>query len=475
MPTTKAPARDRLIKARTQMLWQAPFFAHRALHLELAEAPGLPTAATEGKHLWYNPTWIQEQTDSALKGLWVHEVLHIVNEHQRRRAERSPDDWNKAADLAIYHDTIDSGFELPDNDAPADLLAAARGKSAEQLYSLLRQQPSDEEQQPDPDAEQTPQDGAGPQDDSEEGQPDQDDTKQDEEQTPDNDGSGESDDQDGPQDADDETQGQDDQDGADSPADDAADGPSSPQDTDAPGEEQPDQHGPPEEAPDPYGMGAVLDAPDDSPAARAEEQQLILQAAHAARGQGFMPAGVKLLIEELEHPPLDWRTILAEFVDRTARNDWDRTRPNPRYAHTGFCMPSLRSERLTIALAVDTSGSCMDPQTQGRFAEELDAVLSFPDLALTVLYCDAQVHRIDHLAPEDRPWRPDKTPGGGGTDFRPVFAALDADPDGPPAALIYLTDLYGSFPDQAPDYPTLWVCTTDEIAPFGDTLRMQEA
>jgi len=62
-------------------------------------------------------------------------------------------------------------------------------------------------------------------------------------------------------------------------------------------------------------------------------------------------------------------------------------------------------------------------------------------------------------------------PGGGGTDFRPVFEHT-AKLDPPPKCLVYLTDLDGHFPAEAPDYPVVWVTwDQDAKAPFGETIR----
>jgi predicted metal-dependent peptidase len=63
-----------------------------------------------------------------------------------------------------------------------------------------------------------------------------------------------------------------------------------------------------------------------------------------------------------------------------------------------------------------------------------------------------------------------KALGGGGTDFAPVFKHVEE--QGIEAAcLVYLTDMYGSFPKSAPDYPVLWVSTSHiDNAPFGEVL-----
>ncbi|MGC8698404.1 MAG: VWA-like domain-containing protein, partial [Halothiobacillus sp.] len=45
--------------------------------------------------------------------------------------------------------------------------------------------------------------------------------------------------------------------------------------------------------------------------------------------------------------------------------------------------------------------------------------------------------------------------GGGGTDFRPVFARLQGDAS--VDVLIYCTDLAGQFPPMAPQFPVFWL------------------
>ena len=44
-----------------------------------------------------------------------------------------------------------------------------------------------------------------------------------------------------------------------------------------------------------------------------------------------------------------------------------------------------------------------------------------------------------------------------------------------PQTLVFLTDLYGSFPPSAPAYPVLWASTGSQKAPFGEVIPMQAA
>lgn len=64
--------------------------------------------------------------------------------------------------------------------------------------------------------------------------------------------------------------------------------------------------------------------------------------------------------------------------------------------------------------------------------------------------------------------------GGGGTEFSPYFEWLD-DRGIRPQTMVFLTDLYGSFPPSAPADPVLWASTGSRKAPFGEVIPMQAA
>ena len=61
----------------------------------------------------------------------------------------------------------------------------------------------------------------------------------------------------------------------------------------------------------------------------------------------------------------------------------------------------------------------------------------------------------------------------GGTSFKPPFEYVD-DNGITPVGLIYLTDLYGDFPDHPPGYPVMWwinsTCT--DTPPFGHVVHL---
>lgn len=129
---------DKLTKARVQLLLSHPFFAALALRLQLV-AKTMKTMATDGRAIYYSPTFVDSLTPAELQGVLAHEVLHCALGHHCRRGDRTPTRWNHACDYAINPVLVDNGFELP---AGGLLSPEFRDLSAEEIYSRL---PPDEE------------------------------------------------------------------------------------------------------------------------------------------------------------------------------------------------------------------------------------------------------------------------------------------------------------------------------------------
>lgn len=222
------------------------------------------------------------------------------------------------------------------------------------------------------------------------------------------------------------------------------------------------------------GLDSLKPAPQD--AAEMEElaqdwKTATIQAANAARGVGKLPASMQRFVDEITATKTDWRQRLRQFAIEIAKNDYSWTRLNRRYMSLGIYLPGLHSEHMgTLALVTDDSGSIGNDILQ-LFANEIasirDAVM--PERTI-VLSCDARINHVDDLTMQD-PFSM-KCHGGGGTDFRPPFNWLEKN-DIKPACLIYLTDLEGPFPAQAPDYPVLWCSINNKTAPWGETLKVE--
>ena len=135
----------KLTRARTQLLLNQPFFGTLCLRLKLV-AGELPTMATDGRRIVYDPAFVDELTPAELEAVLAHEVLHCALGHHCRRGARDPRVWNEAADLAINPILIGNGFTLP---AGALLDDTFNNLSAEEIYARLMQR-SREESSPAP-------------------------------------------------------------------------------------------------------------------------------------------------------------------------------------------------------------------------------------------------------------------------------------------------------------------------------------
>ncbi len=176
------------------------------------------------------------------------------------------------------------------------------------------------------------------------------------------------------------------------------------------------------------------------------------QSAGDALGQPGSGRGAGRPVAWLEPPahPLDWRALLTVWLTRRAYQRWQFDRPSRRHVPP-VILPRLGGRRLTVALAVDVSGS-IDPIWIAQFLTEAERLRAQLPMSMRLMTCDNRLHE-DRLVASLA--RVDVSAGGGGTDFRPVFdkIAHDAAVD----ALIYCTDLSGTFPERAPAFPVFWL------------------
>jgi len=225
---------------------------------------------------------------------------------------------------------------------------------------------------------------------------------------------------------------------------------------------------------DPGGCGAVLSSPDDTALAetKTEWKTAVAQAVQFSEGVGRLPSDLARQIQSIIKSPLPWYTLLRDFVERSARNDYSWQRPNSRYFNSSIILPGLISEELPeVVVAIDTSGSINQAQLDA-FAAEASAVLGAYRTTIRVIYCDAKVKDEQIFQTDDLPIK--LTPkGGGGTAFDPVFYHVNQQ-GYEPACLIYLTDLRGPIPQACPEYPVLWVTTNNRMKemPFGTVIQL---
>jgi predicted metal-dependent peptidase len=120
---------------------KSPFFATLAMHARFVERTDIPTAATDGRDVFYNAEFLGNLTLGELDGVLLHEVLHAALGHVTRRGSRDPQRWNIAADIVVNGLIDEQGMELPGSPMRDPNLC---GYSVEEVYTLL---PADQSQQ----------------------------------------------------------------------------------------------------------------------------------------------------------------------------------------------------------------------------------------------------------------------------------------------------------------------------------------
>lgn len=222
------------------------------------------------------------------------------------------------------------------------------------------------------------------------------------------------------------------------------------------------------------GLCDIMPAAQDQSAAtqdRVDWQVATAQAAQAAKAMGKLPGSLERFIEGVLHPQVDWRSVLRRFMQEVAKSDYTFAKANRRYIPHGYYLPSMHSEGAgSIVCVIDTSGSIDQPTLEAFGAEIKSIHEDLKPTALHVIYADAAVNHMDTFGPDDSPVF--KMRGGGGTDFRPAFAHVE-EQGLQPVCLLYLTDTYGAFPEHEPEYPALWVKTTDGATPWGEEVRIE--
>lgn len=421
---TKQSREKRLERAQTRVIFTVPFFAPGVVKLPVTWDESIPTACTDGTGIRWSPEFFDSLPDPVLVTVLCHETCHCLLGHGWRAPEGVDwETWNVACDHAVNLMLKDFSagvtskgladpFPFPE---PADSYCADpkyAGMAEELIYRDLMNRPKSGQKQPGGKI------GAG-----------------------------------------------------------ASGGSGGVQTPGKPGKSQGGGKAAQiQGTPSNTGKGSMpsfgqIAAPKSAVAKSVgnDWSNTLIQSAKLAQGQGTLPGGLERLVESTVHPQVPWWQILRSWLREQAADDWDFMHPAPEYDETGFVMPSLLSERCgPIVFATDTSGS-IDQDMLAHFQAEKQSCLDeMRPRRLVDLYCDARLQAVHEYTPGETITK--ECPGGGGTDFRPVFEHVEQMSE-PVKAVVYLTDLYGTFPSVEPGVPVIWVSwTKDKQAPFGTTV-----
>ncbi len=397
---------DKLAAARLRACTLAPYFRSGVLSLIPREAPGLGTLAVTDKWIMlWDPAFVAATPDHELAAVVIHEMLHVTLNHAARCKAMGAEHrrWNIAADAAI-NDAI-GALPLPKDVVTPATLGLPSGWTAEAYYRALDQRAKEKQEQ--------------------------------QQSQPSGEGQGE--------------------------GNDPSSQPSDRSTGDKPGQGRAcgscSGHAHEKEAQHTQGENGRTPAE----IVRAQKQIAADVQSEARKGRGNVPGELARWAEATLAPPkIDWRTKLAQLVRASAAHAAGAVthkycRPSRRQAGLGYgagvpTLPALVAPKPRVAVALDTSGS-MGGQMLTDALTEIRGILTAIGAPIDFVACDAATGKLvqAHTISEARK----AIVGGGGTDFRPVFAAFDKRK---PCVdvLVYLTDGYGPAPETPPRYRVIW-------------------
>lgn len=430
---SRDPVVDSIVAARVSLLFNAPFFGNLATRLQLVDASKwCPTAAVDGRNLFYNREFIKALTPEELLFLIGHEVLHCVYDHLGRKGGRDHKVWNFANDYIVNATLVQQKL----GKMPKGGLLDSRfthEMSSEEVYRLLEEDMASGKMNAD--------------------------SMQTLDQHLSLDGSDEGEGKDGDQVNSGVRNGKN-----------------------------------PNGDPDP-GKETGVDYSNAPPVYNEEEMNKIRNEVKAAlinavqSNVGNIPAGVMRMVEEMVAPTINWKDLLTECIQSTFKDDYSFQQPSKRSWSTGLAgqmngarviLPAQKQGKtVDICISLDTSGSISDAIFTAFLSEVVGIIEQYEDYRLHVWCIDAAIYNPKTFTPENVDELLNYKPaGGGGNDF-PLNWSYMRENDLEPEMFVVFSDGYpcGSWGD--PDYcSTIFVIRNEwdkKIeAPFGLTVYMDD-
>lgn len=140
------PIIDKIVVARVGLLLRHPFFGNMATRLIIKDATDwCSTAATDGRHLYYNRNFFEDKSAKEVEFIVAHEILHNVFEHMLRAEGRNQQIWNAACDYSVNGQLVRDRIGTQPKGIKIFHDTKHYGKSSEQIYDeLFDQMDSDE-------------------------------------------------------------------------------------------------------------------------------------------------------------------------------------------------------------------------------------------------------------------------------------------------------------------------------------------
>ncbi len=401
----KQDPREKLTKARMQLLMAFPFFGELVMRMVFHESKTAGVGTTCVDHLgnmYYHPDWVKGFTSNQETMFELaHEVMHLV----QRCTVRFPMGgdhrvWNIAADIKVDSILVDAGLTqsaVSKKNITDELMEKHKGKTTEQIYYYLIENPDEVDSF-----------GGCPH-------------------------------------------------GAGEPCDHG----------DKPGQgDGKGQNGTCSQCPgDPkFAVGergctsGALHGKDANTEDIEKWKQHVIAAALTAKGRGKMPGFADEFLADIRKPSVTWKEYLRRQATSHFRGRYGYPRPNRRMramlagASRNMVLPSRTRSPNGAVIMIDTSGSISDDNLS-QFVSECAGIMRETGCKfLKIYFHDVECYHVEEY---DLNTIKKIKATRGGTSHVDVFEKVNESRD-KVGMVIAFTDLETQFPAIAPDYPVLW-------------------
>jgi len=129
---------DKIVVARIGLLLRHPFFGNMATRLGIQECDEwCPTAATDGRNLYYNTKFFNKLDTREIEFVIAHEILHCVFDHITRAEDRDRNIYNVACDYVVNNTLVRDNIGKQPKKIPIFQDFKYEGWSSERVYDEL--------------------------------------------------------------------------------------------------------------------------------------------------------------------------------------------------------------------------------------------------------------------------------------------------------------------------------------------------
>lgn len=205
--------------------------------------------------------------------------------------------------------------------------------------------------------------------------------------------------------------------------------------------------------------------------------------AECNQSQGNIPLQVIRIYDKLKNGSIDWRELLANFLNFKPTYDYSFTPIDRRYEDSGFFMPDyneagVEQDNINLLFLIDTSGSITTRDITTAYSEIKGALEANIKMRAHIIFFDqvcSPMYEFDSLESLLKI----KPLGGGGTSLDDFFKKLPTYIErvgGKIDAVICITDGYLDFPDESKrlNIPFIWLINNYRITPpWGVVARLE--